>query len=81
MGTAGSKRLIVPEEVKNAGCLKIVFNKYGPEAVDWHQLQKWHRWTEGKFPLSGTLSSACLKECREMMIRKVRPYKIEMFEL
>ena len=55
-------------------------NKFGAECVDERVISKWHKWTEGKFPLSGTLSIERLQECRAMIERKRREFKADIFE-
>lgn len=74
-----SKQIIIPEGINVPGCLRIMFNKHGAEAVDLQLMRKWNRWTEGKFLLSGTLSVACLEECKHMMMNKVKPFRPDIF--
>lgn len=81
MGAENSKKIFIRDGIKVPGCLRIMFNKYGAAAVDLQLLRKWTRWTEGKFPSSGTLSLACLMECREIMAGKVKPFQPAIFDM
>lgn len=79
MGSSKSKPVLLPRGVHNAGCLRDMYKKHGPECVDQHLLDKWNRWTDGKFPLDGTLSRDRLLECRDKMEERGRPFKPELF--
>lgn len=79
MGLNKSKSLKIPNGVNNPGCLQDMYRKYGAECVDERVISKWHGWTRGAFPLSGTLSIRRLQECRAMMEGKKTHFKPELF--
>lgn len=76
----GNASQIIPPGVNGPGCLREMYKKYGHECVNESLLCKWNRWTEGKFPLTGTFSVEKLSECRNIMALKAKPFKPRLFD-
>lgn len=79
MGNSTSKTINLPKGVENPGCLRDMYRKHGPDCVEEHVISNWNRWTEGKFPLEGTLSVDRLMVCRAIMEKKVKPFHPHLF--
>lgn len=67
--------------INGPGCVRDMYKKHGYECADERLLCKWHRWTAGVFPQTGTFSVEKLRVSREIMELKAKPFRPELFDL
>ena len=71
-GTKQEKLKPLPDPL--TGLAKVTADKWGKSVVE--DVSLWHHLTQGVFPLKGTLSTDCLRRCREMLEERVQEKKV-----